>query len=66
MGRCFKNKFPDNRSAMLGLGRCHGLPGVKICRVIWSPCRFLEKCLGMSVEEWEKLSEDDKQRCIAK
>jgi hypothetical protein len=51
--RCFKGRFPDATSAKLGMKRCHGSDvlhnGVK-----WKPCQYLEKCLGMPVEEWRE------------
>jgi len=63
MGRCFKGRFKDDTAAMLGLKRCHG--GTKIGNVLWKPCRYLERCLGMSVKKWKKLTEDSRQRLIA-
>ena len=54
-GRCYKGYFRDCRSALLGLGRCHGLSkDRKVNGVVWKPCSYLTKCLGMSVKEWKR------------
>jgi hypothetical protein len=48
--RCYKGRFLDNNSARLGLKRCHGGPVVD--GIKWLPCRYLERCLGMSLKKW--------------
>jgi len=45
--RCFKGRFLDNSPAKLGMGQCHGGPVVE--GVKWKPCKYLERCLGMTV-----------------
>lgn len=53
-GRCFKGYFQDGRAAHLGLARCHGHSDNVGGKRRWSPCRYLVRCLGMSVKEWKE------------
>lgn len=55
--RCPKGYFIDNKAARLGLKRCHGgtLVGHTYGVVPWGRCRYLVRCLGMSVRKWKAL-----------
>jgi hypothetical protein len=55
MSRCLKGRFTDDSAARLGLKRCHGGPVVN--GIKWLPCRYLERCLGMSLKKWQKKHE---------
>lgn len=55
--RCAKGYFKDNTSAKLGMARCWG-HSYHTTGCGWGRCRYLRKCLHMSLAQWYRLYKD--------